>query len=227
MAPRKSELYFEEIGDRFDRWASPYDVRQRRRMIRDLMPRNARFMTCLEVGCGRGAISQAIAPLVGTLTVADISGRMACEVGKRLGIEWREDDACGMTAADESFDMVVSSECIEHTVDPRRALSEMVRVVRKNGTIIVTSPNKLWFPVVWLSMKTGMRKFSGNERWLFPHEAFRTMQRHGIGSMTMTGCHLLPWQLPFAKSVLPYFDRFGRMLYPFMINYGVAGIRER
>jgi ubiquinone/menaquinone biosynthesis C-methylase UbiE len=222
---RKSERYFEEIGERFNQWVSPYDEGRRLQMVQRLMPRNALTRTCLEVGCGTGAISKGIAPLVGCLTVADISASLARQVGELLHIAWLEQDACALSIPDESFDLVISSECIEHTPDPRRAIAEMARVVKRGGMLIVTSPNKLWFPLVWLAMKTKTRKFSGNERWLFPWEAQRILRNHGIGHIVMTGCHLLPWQLPFAKKVLPFFDRMGRILYPFMINYGLHGVR--
>lgn len=226
MARRKSETYFEEIGGRFDEWASPYDAAQRLAMIRRLLPQQAIGMDCLEVGCGRGAISAGIVRLVRRLTVADVSARLAREVGERLHIPWREFDACSIPLLDASFDLVISSECIEHTPDPRRALVQMARLVKPGGTLIVTSPNKLWFPVLWISMKTGVRKFAGNERWLFPFEAAGVLRRSGMSIAAMTGCHLWPWQLPLIRRLLPRFDRFGPVLYPLMINYGVAVTRR-
>jgi ubiquinone/menaquinone biosynthesis C-methylase UbiE len=226
MAIRKSELYFEEIGSSFDKWASPYDVQQRVRLINAMMPHDSLSLSCLEVGCGRGSISEKIAPKVAHFMVADISAQLAQYVGTRLNVEWRKEDVCNLTFQDESFDLVVSSECIEHTVDPRRALAEMARVVRKNGTLIVTSPNKIWYPILWLSMKIRLRRFSGNETWLFPSEAVQLLNKKGFMNIMVSGCHLFPWQLPLARSVLPFFDRFGRQLYPLMINFCIAARRD-
>lgn len=46
--------------------------------------------------------------------------------------------------ADESFDLVVFSELIEHLgVNPVRTLSEIHRVLRPDGTMIVTTPNSI------------------------------------------------------------------------------------
>jgi len=226
MTIRKSELYFEEIGRSFDAWASPYDVQQRIRLINAMMPRNSLSLSSLEVGCGRGSISEQIVPKVAHLMVVDISGRLARDVGTRLNVEWRKEDACQLTFQDESFDLVISSECIEHTIDPQQALAEMARVVKKNGSLILTSPNKIWYPVLWVSTKIRLRRFSGNEIWLFPFEAVRLLKKQGFRNIIVSGCHLFPWQLPFAKSVLPFFDRFGRQLYPFMINYGISGRKD-
>ena len=48
--------------------------------------------------------------------------------------------------ADNSFDFVFSNEVIEHVVDDRKAVAEMVRVVRRNGRILIFCPNR-WYPV--------------------------------------------------------------------------------
>jgi SAM-dependent methyltransferase len=157
------------------------------------------------------------------LTVSDISEKLAKDVGKRLRVNWMRQDACSLAIPDESFHLVISSECIEHTPKPNYALREMARIVKPGGFIIITSPNKLWYPVLWLSMISKIRNFSGNENWLFPWKAASILSDGGITDIRIRGCHLFPWQIPFAKHVLPVFDRFDRLLYPVMINYGVGG----
>lgn len=220
---RKCELYFEEIGDKFEDWMSMYDVNQRIQLIKKSIPSDAFRMSCLEVGCGTGRISQALAPLVKSLTVSDISENLAKKVGEKLEVNWMKQDACDLNISDESFDMVISSECIEHTPNPKRALAEMARVLKRGGFIMVTSPNKLWYPLLWLSMVTKIRQFEGNEKWLSPWAAANTLNNNGITHCKIGGCHLFPWQIPLAKYVLPIFDRFDKFFYPLMINYGIYG----
>lgn len=48
--------------------------------------------------------------------------------------------------ASSSFDFVFSNEVIEHVEDDRLALTEMVRVTKVNGRIIIFCPNR-WYPV--------------------------------------------------------------------------------
>jgi ubiquinone/menaquinone biosynthesis C-methylase UbiE len=225
MRHRKSELYFEEIGEQFNAWMSSYDVQQRIKLIKNFMPRWSSDMSCLEVGCGTGVISEALAPVVGRLTVSDTSEKLAREVGERLGMDWSRQDACNLAIPENTFDIVVSSECIEHTPDPRRALAEMARVVNKGGVLIVTSPNRVWYAALWISMALKVRKFSGNEVWLYPWEAARVLEENGLGEIKVRGCHLFPWHVPPAKQILPLFDRFGNVLYPVMINYGIRAIK--
>lgn len=225
MKARVSELYYEELGEAFDHYISPYDAQQRRRLIAALLPQDAATRTCIEIGCGTGSISESIKSWVATLTVSDLSAKMAEMVGERLDCPWSQQDACHITLPSESVDLVISSECIEHTPSPLDSLSEMARIVRPGGYVLITTPNKLWYPVMRTAQLAGIRKFQGNEIWLWPHEAIQTFQRCGLQIREVRGCHLFPWQLPLAKRLLPKLDGLGRWLYRFMINFGILAYK--
>ena len=47
--------------------------------------------------------------------------------------------------ADSSFDVVLSHEVIEHVRDDRRCVSEMLRVTRTGGRLLLFCPNR-WYP---------------------------------------------------------------------------------
>jgi SAM-dependent methyltransferase len=61
-------------------------------------------------------------------------GEVVCAAGERLPY------------ADESFDVIVSNEVIEHVADDRAAVAEMVRALRPGGRLVVFCPNR-WYPV--------------------------------------------------------------------------------
>ncbi len=46
---------------------------------------------------------------------------------------------------DETFDLILSHEVLEHVQDDRAAMEEMVRVIRPGGYIVLFVPNR-WFP---------------------------------------------------------------------------------
>ena len=43
--------------------------------------------------------------------------------------------------APNQFDVVVSSECIEHTPDPAEAVRQMVLVLKPGGLLAISTPN--------------------------------------------------------------------------------------
>jgi ubiquinone/menaquinone biosynthesis C-methylase UbiE len=226
---QKQGTYFDRLGDDFDSMMSDYDVERRQELVfgQLLAGASLKGKTVLEVGCGTGRFSQCIASLGANLTVLDIGPNLVKAVSERLSCRGVVGDACKLPFPDESFDLVVSSECIEHTPDPLAAIRQMCRVCRPGGTVCLTTPNKLWYPILWLSQKLGIRKFAGPERWIWRRQASEVMKQAGMSELTTSGCHLWPFQLRFTRPLLRRLDRSGRFLYPVMINFGIAGRKVR
>lgn len=103
------------------------------------VPRGAR---CLDVGCGDGRTSGLW--LLGrgcSYLGVDIS-EPAVEEAKALGLQAQLiDDAASLPIPDAAYDVVVSVEVLEHLFLPLEALTEMARVLRPGGVLIVTVPN--------------------------------------------------------------------------------------
>lgn len=216
--------YFDKLGDDFELMMSDYDVQRRQVLVFEQLLGGRRLdgLSVLEVGCGTGRFSRRIAALGANLTVLDIGPNLVKTVSEQVGCKGVVGDACKLPFADETFDTVISSECIEHTPDPLAAIREMCRVCKKGGTVCFTTPNRLWYPVLWLSVKLRVRKFAGPERWIFPGTARKVMAAAGMGEMVVSGCHLWPFQLKFTRGLLARLDRSGATLYPAMINFGIA-----
>ncbi|MCE5185851.1 MAG: methyltransferase domain-containing protein [Planctomycetaceae bacterium] len=228
MALEMDSLYFDKLGEDFDRFMNAYDVRQRSTLIFAMLLKDVplRDLQVLEAGCGTGRISSQIITRGADLTVLDIGENLVRHVRDTLGCKGVVGDVCSLPFETSSFDMVISSECIEHTPDPRKAIEEMCRVCRPGGTVCITSPNKLWYPVLRLSQLTRLRRFRGTENWLFPGDAIRIMKACGFDAVQCRGCHLWPFQLTFTQPALGWIDRkCGRALYPLMINYGIRGVK--
>jgi SAM-dependent methyltransferase len=49
-------------------------------------------------------------------------------------------DICRIPEADESFDVVLCSEVLEHLPDPALALKELVRLLKPDGLLVMTAP---------------------------------------------------------------------------------------
>jgi SAM-dependent methyltransferase len=94
----------------------------------------------LDLGCRDGALTQAYAG--GNAIVGVDADREALAEAQKLGIEtrWADlDDALPFDA--DTFDIVVAGELLEHLRDPRRVVSEVLRVLRSGGTFVGSVPN--------------------------------------------------------------------------------------
>ena len=92
----------------------------------------------LDVGCGPGALTQALAARVGAERVAalDPSDSFAEECRRRVpAADVRVGAAEGLPFADDSFDAVLSQLVVNFLDEPGRALAEMSRVTRPGGLV--------------------------------------------------------------------------------------------
>lgn len=67
-------------------------------------------------------------------------------VKEKLGIDIEHGSILELNFPDQSFDIVCAFDVIEHVEDDKKAVSEMMRVCRTNGCVMVTVPafNSLW-----------------------------------------------------------------------------------
>jgi methionine biosynthesis protein MetW len=94
----------------------------------------------LDLGCRDGALTQAY--LDGNEVVGVDADQQALAEAARLGIEthWADLDQ-PLDLDDQSFDVVVAGELLEHLRDPRRLVGEVRRVLRSGGTFVASVPN--------------------------------------------------------------------------------------
>jgi 2-polyprenyl-3-methyl-5-hydroxy-6-metoxy-1,4-benzoquinol methylase len=81
---------------------------------------------------------------------------------------------------DDSFDAVLSFETVEHVSDPELFLSELARVCKKNGNVLITTPNRLWEPVHWLAAILKIHHSEGPHRFLGRHRLIRAIRSAGL-----------------------------------------------
>lgn len=94
--------------------------------------------TVLDLAAGTGTSSAAIARAGARVVAADFSLGMMTE-GRRRGapVPFVGADAQHLPFQDDSFDAAVISFGLRNVHDPRQGLSEMTRVVRPGGTVVV------------------------------------------------------------------------------------------
>lgn len=97
----------------------------------------------LDVGCGPGLVACHFAPLVAHMTGIDITPEMVrlaenaqAERGL-VNMAWHVGPADPLPFGDGSFSLVVTRYSLHHFQRPRAAMTEMVRVCRPGGRILV------------------------------------------------------------------------------------------
>lgn len=99
----------------------------------------------LDVGCGSGWLSEMLGKRGFSVTALDMgldSIRRAAErvKGNTGDVSFVLGDIYRLPFSDGRFDAVAASEVLEHLDRPQEALSEIVRVVKPGGCIVVSTP---------------------------------------------------------------------------------------
>jgi len=155
----KTASFYETEASLYDRrWFSKagswMDQRQRT-IVRDLVG-NCQGKRVLEIGPGTGRFSVELARVGATLFLADIASNMLCVARQKLEKHGLfEQGQLVQSGIDElsfpadTFDLVVIINVFSHLENPVSSLSEVARVLRPRGVLIVNYPNilSLYFPI--------------------------------------------------------------------------------
>lgn len=110
------------------------------------------FAKALSLGTGEGDYDQMIAPHCGQLIGCDINAQDIAFAEKLNAevpnLEYRVENALELSFEDESFDLVISVEVIEHVGQPAKMMAEISRVLKPNGLAIITFPS-IEFPFTY------------------------------------------------------------------------------
>ncbi len=132
--------YYEELWERLPASLHPPDERLRLGFLRDnTMPDDC----ALDLGCGDGAFTGHLADAVAKVVGADVARAALRRASARHpSIEFRLLEFDGpLPFDDNAFELVWSSEVIEHVADTARWLSEVRRVLAPSGRLLLTTPN--------------------------------------------------------------------------------------
>ena len=102
----------------------------------------------LEIGCGRGDFSLWLArkyPLAAITGIDFSDSAITVALAKlsdhNVNLQFLVDDAENLSFPAEMFDYIISCECLEHVTHPEKVAREMARVLKPNGSFILTTEN--------------------------------------------------------------------------------------
>jgi ubiquinone/menaquinone biosynthesis C-methylase UbiE len=132
--------YYEELWERLPERLEPADRELGEAFARAHVRRGDRV---LDLGCGDGALSGVLADVAGSVVGADVAEAALQRARARhpeLSFVLVPIDGA-LPFDDGSFDVVWSSEVIEHVADSARWLSEVRRVLVPRGRLLLTTPS--------------------------------------------------------------------------------------
>lgn len=140
-----------KVLERFNRLAGTYDKsflqglvfrRSHKRLLREINPDGDGKMRVLDVGCGTGELALKLSAKSQSIEIdgLDLSDKMIDEAKKKSensGIQFKTGSACSLPYADETFDVVTCAHSFHHYKDQKKAVSEMHRVLKVNGRLML------------------------------------------------------------------------------------------
>ena len=120
----------------------------------------------LDVGCGTGYGSAMVAPRVGEVVGVDLSGEAVerAKASNRLdNVRFVTMPATALDFPDGSFDTAYSVQVIEHIEDVKAHLAEVLRILRRGGSYVVATPNRLTYSPNGLHNAFHVREYDAGE----------------------------------------------------------------
>lgn len=214
--------FYESYTDSFDSKMNMYDTNKRLKVVFDeLLTEDIRNKKLLDAGCGTGWFSKLSSERGAIVTSMDLGENLLARVASKCNSERIVGSILDIPFQDNVFDIVISSEVIEHVPDPFKAMEELFRVLKPGGTLILTTPNKIWYFAIWIANTFKLRPYEGLENWIGWYEMKRKLNRIGFIDVQMYGIHLFPFVIKLLNPVLDFFHKFNKILGPIMLNIAV------
>lgn len=161
-------------------------------LLRQHVPPPARF---LEIGCGAGDFGITLGQSGYTGLLTDFSPDAAREVTSRLGsehsaIQFQQVDAFAIRT-DQSYDLVILFEVLEHVADDGRLLEHIQHLVRPGGWLLMSVPARKKY---WTKTDEDVGHYRRYER----REVPALLANHGFKAVTLWSygwpfLHLVRW----------------------------------
>ena len=230
MTSRSREFFYEGIADRFEGLDHPADVRRRLEVVfaECLAQTPLAGQRVLDAGCGYGLLSAAAVERGAKVVSLDIGTRLVARATARAGSHGVVADACQLGLRDGCFDVVISSEMLEHTAAPARAVAELARVLKVDGLLVLTTPNRVWQGTVRAASRLRLRPFRGRESFVGWGRLERACAAAGLDVLAHFGFHPWPFQLGLERAARVVEPRLARGPAAWlMVNQAVVARKPR
>jgi ubiquinone/menaquinone biosynthesis C-methylase UbiE len=133
--------YFNQLAGKWDKMTSEETRSRLPEMIRDLRIKPGDAV--LDVGGGTGILLPLLYEVAGdkskiiSLDIAEEMLKRARNNSRPINIHYVHADVTAIPLASETFDLVICYSCFPHFPDKTKALTEMARVLRNSGRLVI------------------------------------------------------------------------------------------
>lgn len=219
-------FFYDKLASQYkwDEFANEYETARRLKLIfgKLLAPSELKDKLFLDAGSGGGHFSHAAEYSGAKVISLDVGLNLLKQVGKKCNSEKVLGSVLELPVKKNYFDVVLSTEVIEHTPNPIRALQELSEVVKPRGLLVITIPCRMWNPVVNLATSLKLRPYNGYENFLWPGELRNTLESLGYSIEVLTGFNFCPFFSAKMDAFFNFFDKiYGKSIPWLMVNIAV------
>lgn len=156
----------------------------RERIFRKINITISRGQKVLDIGCGDGGDALIFAKLGANIIGIDIKPHPNWQRLKQGNPKFKIADACHLPFDDDSFDLVFEKDMLHHVNNPPKALSEIWRVTKRGGQVIIIEANR-YNPISYSHMvliqghqHLRKRRFKSLMKANFRNIKFQTIESH-------------------------------------------------
>jgi ubiquinone/menaquinone biosynthesis C-methylase UbiE len=160
----------------FEEWATDYDERRNKsflekskQKLKTILEQNSiKNGSYLEIGLGTGEFFEISSNNFGFSVGTDISEGMVRKTkDKNASKNLFVGDACNLPLKSELFDFILCQDVLEHVPYQKKLILEIYRLLKTDGIGIITTPNPLWAPVLYVAEKLKMKVEEGEHKFVF------------------------------------------------------------
>jgi ubiquinone/menaquinone biosynthesis C-methylase UbiE len=177
-----------------------------------ITPKISPGATVLDIGCGQGWQLAEIRKLRpdAKLHGMDISPKLVSLARAHVPDgDFQTGDADNLNYDDAQFDVVLMTEVLEHLSDPVLALTQLKRVLKPGGWLLMTVPNRDWMRYDWyLSNRKAYQPV--DDKWYRVNEVQKYLKEAGFDICRITGAE----NFYFGGGVLRLLEKMALCLWP-------------
>lgn len=156
----------------------------------------------LDIGCGGGILSEALAERGARVTGIDLSGAVLAAARAHrdisgLNIDYRQQSSADCVAAGEHYDHITCLEVLEHVQDPAAIIADIAQLLRPGGHVFFSTLNRTFKAragAIWAAEGLGLvpRGTHQFDFFLKPAELVRMVERAGLTPLELCGLDYHP-----------------------------------